>query len=268
MHFPVQSKIVFLLLLSTCLPLFGQQETEKPSLKQLLKTFRDEFVRIEPGKGKFPSEFSAVHPKTKKEQTLKLTRPFSIAKYEVPQNLWREVMGSNPSRWKGERNSVEKLSLPEAVEFCKKVTAQLRKEKLISDQQIVRLPTELEWEYVASAGTRTRYSFGDNVEQLDAHAWHTGNAAGNDPPVGAKKPNPWGLYDIHGYLWEWTLDSWDAEKPLVQLPDDSWPDKIPQPILKSGSWKDPARKLETRFRQKVDPETRDDAVGLRCILTE
>ena len=247
---------------------YGQEKKELPDLKQLLKTFHKEFVLIEPGKKKFPSELVAVNPKTKKETKLKLTTPLYVAKYEVPQNLWREIMGSNPSRWKGERNSVEMFTYAEAIQFCQKVTELLRKEKLIAADQIVRLPTELEWEYFAAAGTQTKYYFGDDVKVLDDHAWHTGNAAGNDPPVGVKKPNPWGLYDVHGYLWEFTIDSWSGDEPLVELKSTDWPPKKSKPILKSGSWKDAAPKLETRFRLEVDPKLKDDAVGLRCVLTK
>lgn len=243
------------------------QEAEQPDRQALLKTFRDEFVLVEPGKEKFPSELKTLQPNTKQEVTVELTQPFHVAKYEVPQNLWREVMGGNPSRWKGERNSVEMLTLDEAIEFCQKVTRLLREADLITDQQLVRLPTELEWEYFASAGATTKFYFGDDLKTLDDHAWHTGNAAGNDPPVGAKKPNPWGLYDIHGYLWEFTLDSWNKDEPRVQLAADDWPPQSATPVLKGGSWKDPAAKLTLRFRLRADAKLKDDAVGLRCILT-
>ena len=85
--------------------------------------------------------------------------------------------------------------------------------------------------------------------------------------MGAKKPNPWGLYDIHGYLWEFTIDSFGGDRPVGQLPPDSWPPNKVNPILKSGSWKDPAVKLKTRYRLKIDKSIKDDAVGLRCVLS-
>ncbi len=190
----------------------------------LLKTFRAEFVDVPQG------------PR--------------VAKYEVTQELWEAVVGENPSKWKGRRNSVEMLSFDEAAAFCAKVTAKLRAAELIGAAEEVRLPTEAEWEVFARAGTTTSYSFGDDVKDLDAHAWHTGNAAGNDPPVGAKKPNPWGLHDIHGYLWEWcsTVDG--------------------GAVLRGGSWKDKAEKLTSAFRQPARKELKDDAVGLRCVLAK
>ncbi len=237
---------------------------------KLLQTFRQEFVDITPGEGKFPASFMMGDPENKHAQLFKVTlrRPFAIAKYEVPQNLWEAVMGNNPSRWKGPRNSVEMLTHAEAVDFCRKATALMREAKLINADQEIRLPSEAEWEYVARAGTKTAYSFGDGTDKLDDHAWHTGNAAGNDPPVGAKKPNPWGLYDIHGYLWEWCADPWHASYEAAPADGSVWEkDGDPkQRVLRGGSWKDAAPKLTSGYRQAAPADTRDDAVGLRCVL--
>ena len=95
---------------------------------------------------------------------------FEIAKYEVPQALYEAVMGNNPSKWKGPRNSVEMMSWTDANEFCRKITVALRETKLISEHETIRLPTEAEWEYCSRAGTATRYSFGDEpggAEEFD-----------------------------------------------------------------------------------------------------
>jgi gluconolactonase len=200
----------------------------------LLKTFRDEFVLITPGNGKFAAD-------------AKVKDAFAIGRYEVTQNLWQAVKGGNPSEWQGERNSVERMSFDEAAAFCKQVTERLRQAKLISAEQVVRLPTSAEWEYAAAAGTKTRYSFGDDVKQLSDYGWFTGNAAGNDPVVGAKKPNHWGLYDVHGYLWEWCTT--DAE-----------------PVLRGGSWRDKAEDLATAVVKEASRETRGPHIGLRCVL--
>ena len=221
----------------------------------LLKTFREEFVAITPGAEKFPEKLEIVDGK--RTRTLVAPPAYLIAKYEVPQNLWEAVMGKNPSKWTGPRNSVEMLSFDEAQDFCKRATEKLRADKLIEPTQTVRLPTEVEWEYAARAGTTTRYSFGDDVKQIDAYAWHTGNAAGNDPPVGAKKPNAWGLYDVHGYLWEWCIAGSDPQA-------DAGAKEQP---LRGGSWKDTADKLATAYHRLEKRELRDDAVGLRCVLT-
>jgi len=215
----------------------------------LLKTFREEFIAVTPGEGKFPRSYKMGEDGATREVTL--TRRFSISKYEVPQNLWEAVMGKNPSRWTGPRNSVEMLSLDEACEFCRKTTELMRTAKLIESSEEIRLPTEEEWEYTARAGTTTRYSWGNDEKDIDGYAWYTGNAKGNDPPVGAKKPNGWGLYDVHGYLWEWTTADKVADGTGV---------------LRGGSWKDGAEKLTSGYRRIDKASLQDDAVGLRCVL--
>lgn len=247
----------------------------------LLKIFADEFVAITPGEGHFPRTFdmgsrdgdAAEQP----VHTVTLKRPFAMAKYEVPQNLYEAVMGSNPSRWKGPRNSVEMMSYNDAQEFCHKITQQLHSQKLIGEHDTIRLPTESEWEYCCRAGTTTRYSFGDAAQLKDdvsprasllsPYGWHTGNAAGNDPPVGALKPNPWGLYDMHGYLWELTADPWSpnyeqaaADGSLVKSTEET-----KAFVARSGSWKDDFRKLTSSTRRRWARTDLDDAVGFRCV---
>ena len=247
----------------------------EPDDKQLplLKTFREEFILVTPGRGVYPKSFTmgskgSAPSVEQPAHQVTFEYQFQVAKYEVPQNLWEAVMGSNPSKWKGPRNSVEMLTFAEAQQFCAKATRLLRSAKLIGEAEVVRLPTEAEWEYVARAGTTTRYSFGDDVAGLDAHGWFTGNAAGNDPPVGAKKPNAWGLYDIHGYLWEWCLDA--GHKDYRQAPTDgsAWVKggQAKQGVMRGGSWKDKAEKLTSSYRSLVPKTLKDDAVGLRCIL--
>jgi formylglycine-generating enzyme required for sulfatase activity len=196
-----------------------------------------------------------------------IAKPFAIARYEVPQNLWQAVMGGNPSRWKGPRNSVEMLSFDDAVDFCRKVTTRLREARLIGQRQVVRLPSEAEWEFAARAGTTTRYSFGDDAGQLGDYAWSTENAAGNDPPVGAKKPNAWKLYDMHGYLWEWCADPWhDNYRSAPADGSTRTEGDASRRVLRGGSWKDPADQLTSTFRRAAPRELKDDAVGLRCVL--
>lgn len=243
----------------------------KAQLPELLKTFHSEFVEITPGQGKFPRSFQMGQADGKPGQhTVTLNYSFAVARYEVPQNLWEAVMGSNPSRWKGPRNSVEMLTYDDAVAFCEKVTRLMREAGLITDKQEVRLPSEAEWEYFARAGTQTAYSFGDSADKLNDYAWHTGNAAGNDPPVGAKKPNPWGLYDIHGYLWEWCADPWHENYEGAPRDGSVWNDggDAKKRVVRGGSWKDAAPRLTCFFRAGIPADTRDDAVGLRCVLAE
>lgn len=245
-----------------------------PQQIELLTTFRREFIAIAPGADGFPASFrmgSESEPKhAQPVREVRFSYSFQIAKYEVPQNLWQAVMGSNPSRWKGPRNSVEMLSFEEAEAFCHRATELMRAARLIETDEQIRLPSEAEWEYVARAGTATAYSFGDDAAKLGEYGWYTGNAAGNDPPVGAKKPNPWGLYDMHGYLWEWCADV--AHDSYEGAPTDgsAWltGGDATRRVLRSGSWKDPAPQLTSSYRKFAPGDLRDDAVGLRCVLAK
>ena len=115
----------------------------------------------------------------------------------------------------------------------------MRRLKLLDDTEVIRLPSEAEWEYSCRAGSKTAYAFGDDAKDLNEHGWFTGNAKGNDPPVGRKKPNAWGLYDMHGYVWEWCADAWSAThegaadngKPRAGKGDF---------VIRGGSWADDA----------------------------
>lgn len=264
-------------------PAVGLRADDSSERARLLKTFLDEFVTITPGKDRFPATFhmgsedGAASERPVHEVRMPAT--FRIAKYEVPQDLYQAVMGENPSSWRGPRNSAEMMTWQEANEFCTKVTTLLRQLKQIGPDEIVRLPTEAEWEYCCRAGTTTAYSFGDagqapgdagkQASLLDPYAWHTGNAAGNDPPVGALKPNAWGLYDMHGYLWEFCSDSWHADYEGAPADGSSRPAPEGQPtqiVIRSGSWKDPYPRLRSAARQPFPVNGRDDAVGFRCVL--
>jgi formylglycine-generating enzyme required for sulfatase activity len=239
----------------------------------LLATFRREFVELKPGTPPFPTEFMMGRDDGPAAEApahrVRAEQPFAIARYEVPQNLWQAVMGSNPSRWKGARNAVELLNYPEAVKFCQAVTALLLEAKLIEADQEVRLPSEAEWEYAARAGSNTLYSFGDDAEQLGEFAWSTHNAAGNDPPVGAKRPNSWGLHDVHGYLWEWCADAWHDNYSGAPSDTRVWAaGDTSRRVLRGGSWKDPADRLTSTFRRPAPVELKDDAIGLRPVLAK
>ena len=168
----------------------------------------------------------------------------------------------------------------DALKFCRIATDKLRAEKLITADEEIRLPTEAEWEYCCRAGTKTAYSFGDSATSPDdtgdkasvlgAYGWHTGNAAGNDPPVGALKPNAWGLYDMHGYLWEFVSDRWHdtyADAP----PDGSeWTTEEGETrhVLRSGSWKERHECHRSAYRRPVGRDEAGDHIGMRCVLAK
>ncbi|MFO0976049.1 MAG: formylglycine-generating enzyme family protein [Planctomycetaceae bacterium] len=237
--------------------------TSSKSGDEILKQFVEECVLIEPGKGEFPGEISVGSSDkfSLPVSTWKATGKFRISQYEVTQELYKTVTGADPSRWKGARNSLEMVSYDDAVQFCKSLTARLRTKGLIEQTDVVRLPTEMEWEYCCRAATTTKYSFGDSAVAdgdsgnsasiLNEYAWHTGNAAGNDPAVGVLKPNPWKLYDMHGYLWEY-----------VTSEDPSSPEKI----IRGGSWRDHHSLLTSTARLAIPSHAMSDAIGFRCVI--
>jgi formylglycine-generating enzyme required for sulfatase activity len=173
----------------------------------------------------------------------------SMHKLETTQEIFQAITGAEPSRWKGPRNSVEMVSWDEAAAFCVKATDLLRTAKLIEPDQIVRLPSEPEWELSCRAGTTTAFSFGDDEKLLPDFGWFDGNAAGNDPPTGAKKPNPWGLYDMHGYVWEWCANLGSENKPI-----------------RGGAWTSSAAECHSDSRKTLPRDTRRPDIGFRCVL--
>ena len=128
---------------------------------------------------------------------------FYMGKYVVTQREWQAVMGYNPSAVIGEDHPVEDVSWVEAQSFAERLSE-------ITGQRY-RLPTEAEWEYAARAGSATIFHFGDDPEELGEYEWQEGNSGGTTQPVGQKRPNAWGLYDVAGNVREWCEDWWDPE---------------------------------------------------------
>ena len=238
------------------------RDTRKPSISvdDTFQRFLDELVAVEPGRGIFP-ESSTVN-----DRLLRPSEPFRISRYETTQELFTAVMEENPSRWKGPRNSVDSVTRKYADEFCLRLTSILRRKTLIGASQTVRLPTADEWEYCCRAGSRGNYCFSDNtpveneLQTLSEYAWHRGNAAGNDPAVGVLQPNAWGLYDMHGYLWEFVDPSDRPAENAAEDPDTSSP-------AMGGSWGDPARRLTSDSSLNVPLDSTNDTIGFRCVVS-
>ena len=157
---------------------------------------------------------------------------FAIGKYPVTQAQYQAVMGNNPSRFQNNpQNPVEKVSWNDAQAFCQKLSQITGK--------TYRLPTEAEWEYACRAGTTTRYYFGDDANQLGDYAWYKGNSRYKTHPVGEKKPNAWGLYDMIGNVWEWCEDDWHSTYENAPKDGSAWlTNDDDYQILRGGSWCD------------------------------
>ena len=193
------------------------------------------------------------------KHSVTITKPFHLGAFEVTQEQYEKVMGKNPSYFKGPNNPVELVSWKDAVEFCRKLS-QLPKEKAAG--HVYRLPTEAEWEYACRAGTTAAYSFGDDASQLGQYAWFDENSGTTTHPVGGKKPNPWGLYDMHGNVWEWCHD-WHGEYPSEPVTDPTGPTTGSFRVYRGGGWDGYAGYCRSGSHHGFNPSYRGGLLGFR-----
>ncbi len=205
--------------------------------------------------------------------------PFFMGKNLVTQEEYERVMGDNPSRWKAGKNPVEQVRWSDAVKYCNK-RSELEGLEPCYDLQSwqcnfaangYRLPTEAEWEYACRAGTKTAYYFGDSASKLPAHAWFEDNANGKPQPVGGKSPNPWGLHDMHGNVWQWCNDFYQVDY-YQQAPekDPRGPEAGETKVVRGGAWKFSADSCRSGYRYNENPGYADvcfgyDIYGVRCV---
>jgi formylglycine-generating enzyme required for sulfatase activity len=189
-----------------------------------------------------------------------ISRPFYTGKCEVTQEEYMQIMGSNPSQFKGPKNPVEMVSWDQAQEFCKKVRQLTGK--------TVRLPTEAQWEYACRAGTRTRFYSGDADADLDGVAWYRKNSNLATHPVGQKKPNLWGLYDMHGNVGEMCED-WSTYYEAGAVTDPEVSSNVDNGaivrILRGGNWGCDPTMCRSAYRDWYTPERRGPR-GFRVVL--
>lgn len=187
---------------------------------------------------------------------------FSLSKYVITQGQWKVVMGSNPSHVaKGDYYPVENISWLNAQEFIRKLNERSGKS--------YRLPTEAEWEYAArSGGKRERYAGTDNKLLLDEYGWcNMSMSAGSTRPVGRKKPNTLGLFDMSGNVWEWCHDWYDENYyKISEQINPRGPGQGDQRVLRGGCWFDDPRYVRVTFRVWSDPNWRSDFFGFRIAL--
>jgi len=192
-----------------------------------------------------------------------ISEPFLLGTYPVTQGEYERVMEATPSKFKGnDRRPVEQVSWFDAIEFCNRLS---KLEELPPYYKVVgtdvtilgglgyRLPTEAEWEYACRAGSEGAYCFGDDEKQLKQYAWFYENSGGTTHRVGEKQPNDWGLYDMHGNVWEWCWD-WYFEGGGS---DGSFR------VLRGGSWWSLAWPCRSAVRGWYDPEYRGSDLGFR-----
>ena len=219
---------------------------------------------IPPGEfvmGSPKSEAGREHGET--QHLVKIPRPFRLSRFEVTQQQYESVRGAAPSHFKGAYNPVEGVSWRDAVEFCRRLSA--RREEIAAGR-VYRLPTEAEWEYACRAGTTTAYSFGNQENDLVSYGWFKGNANGTTHPVGQGKPNAFGLYDLHGNVWEWCQDRYGTY-PSGPASDEAGPRSGSYRVRRGGSWINGTGRLRSAYRRNFAPDVCNFELGFRVALS-
>ena len=169
---------------------------------------------------------------------------FYIQRTEMTQSLWKEIMGNNPANNVGDNKPIEYVTLNHVFELIKKLN---KKE----GNEVYRLPTKYEWEYACRAGSKSKYSFGNFITPIDKYAWYANNSDGETHIVSTKDPNSWGLYDMHGNVWEWCLESEKSRRDFQ--------------IIMGGSWNSGANEVTCDTQKGKSINSRFIDVGFRLV---
>jgi formylglycine-generating enzyme required for sulfatase activity len=212
-----------------------------------------------------PDSDTDAYSDEKPAHQVTISQPFYMGTCEVTQAQWKAIMGDNPSSFKGDDNRpVEEVSWEDAQQFIQKLNER-------EGVTRYRLPTEAEWEYAARAGTTTRYSFGNDVSLLATYGWYYDNSGvrfiffgGSTKSVGQLRPNPWGLYDMHGNVREWVQD-WYGPYSAAPVTDPSGPATGAHRVIRGGSWGVTARYARSAARGGSPPGLRRGHLGFRCL---
>jgi formylglycine-generating enzyme required for sulfatase activity len=212
-----------------------------------------DLVRIDPGSFSMGSDQNPIEMPVHK---VNITKPFYMGTYPVTQEQWQAVMGNNPSQFKGVKNPVDSVSWSDCQEFVTKLNA-------LVPNHAFSLPTEAQWEYACRAGTNTVYFFGNDAASLDDYAWVNGNSDRMSHPVGLKKPNPWGLYDMLGNVWQWCADYENYANGEQTDPSDTA--VANNHIERGGSWASPNTNARVSSRLPHYPNQANSSYGFRLV---
>lgn len=194
-----------------------------------------------------------------------ISNAFYVGRFEVTQGQWRAMMGDNPSRFDGDHLPVEEVSWDDVQRFINKLNA-------LNDGFLYRLPTEAEWEYACRAGTATAFAFGDSLSSAQANIDDRQNRGGSvtgmrregTTAVGSFQPNAFGLYDMHGNVWEWCQDFYDYY-PNNSSTDPRGPNSGVRRVLRGGGWTTGSSFARSAIRIGWGPSTRDNSHGFRAV---
>ncbi|GAA6169607.1 formylglycine-generating enzyme family protein [Sessilibacter corallicola] len=226
------------------------------------------FRWIPPGRFLMGSpEYEKDRGKYEVQHWVTLTKGFWLAETTVTQALWQAVMGDNPSEFKAEQNPVERVSWKDAQKFIEKIKTAL-------PELLLKLPTEAQWEYACRAGTQTPFWFESELSLKDANYWgkwdsgddENSDNLGKTCEVKRFKPNPWGLYQMHGNVWEWCEDYWNEDLGREPAVDPTGPKDGALRVVRGGGWFGIGRDLRSATRKWDDPVIRLNDLGLRLSL--
>jgi len=210
------------------------------------------------------SEDAPQHLLNERPVEVTLSRGFWMQQTELTQNQYQQLMGCNPSFFRGEHNPVDSVTWDEATEFCRRLS-ELPPEKEAGN--LFRLPTEAEWEYACRAGITTEWCYGDNEEGMEEYGWYHKNSGRTTHPVGEKRANAWGLFDMHGNVSEWCQDFY-GEYPSEPATDPRGPETgDTRRTFRGGGWFFVAEYARSAYRDAHEPADRYVGRGFRLVAT-
>lgn len=193
------------------------------------------------------------------QRQITISQPFYIGICEVTQAAYEAVMGTNPSQNKGANLPVDHVSWNDAVAFCEKLSVK-------EPGMRYRLPTEAEWEYACRAGTTTRFYWGEDLDltAIGDYAFYQRNSGGKTNEVGQKKPNPWGLHDMNGNVWEWCQD-WMGPYDVQATVDPNGPARGEGKVCRGGCWAYEANRCRSAERNDAPADSVHVNLGIRVV---
>lgn len=224
---------------------------------------------IELGNFMFGDEKTTGHPSEQPACTVEISEPFFLAERPVTQAQWADVMGGNPSKfqegWSAGLRPVEQVNYDDVAEFIARLNQRDESESHLGLVGRWRLPSETEWEYVASTGNPGRWWFGDKDVELDEYGWHAGNSGGSTREVGLKKPNAWGFFDMNGLVNEWCADHWCRtyeggrhQRPFAMGDGTKF-------VVRGGSWFTESDSTRSGSRSFAHRDKKSDGLGVRLV---
>jgi formylglycine-generating enzyme required for sulfatase activity len=210
------------------------------------------FVLLPPGEFTMGSTDGGAYERP--PHRVRIGKPFLMCEMECTQGAWTKGGGTNDSKFTGARLPVEQVSWTDAREWCQR--------------NGFRLPSEAEWEYACRAGNPGRFGFGDEDGRLSDFGWHKDNSSNRTHEVAGLKPNGWGLFDMHGNVWEWCEDRYHDDYEGAPGDGSAWVDGgTPARVFRGGSWDFPAGFCRSAFRLRWSPSGRVVDLGFRPAIS-